>query len=167
MIRTATSARARMVGIGTVEHIWVTLSTTHLSGPLVAPARFPTMWASLLSLNCEASVKGSSAYIKYFYPSNRSGFDTDFMVNNDEETGLISYIGKIKDIPIRNINPMFRKEIHQNPVRPESLPMEYFCGKQPKNISCLIFRRFNYGYRYVINSTSSWLQEIVTPSWCS
>ena len=23
----------------------------------------------------------------------RSGFDTEYMVNNDEETGLISYIG--------------------------------------------------------------------------
>ena len=28
---------------------------------------------------------------------HRSGFDTDFMVNNDEETGLISYIGEIVD----------------------------------------------------------------------
>ena len=31
----------------------------------------------------------------FFYVFRRSGFDTDFMVNNDEETGLISYIGKI------------------------------------------------------------------------
>ena len=28
----------------------------------------------------------------------RSGFDTEYMVNNDEETGLISYIGLCLDL---------------------------------------------------------------------
>merc|ERR1719397_463024 len=41
MIQTATNVRAPMVGIG----------------PLAAHAQYPTMWASLSSLNCEASVK--------------------------------------------------------------------------------------------------------------
>ena len=52
------------------------------------------MWESLLSLNCGAFVKGYFAHL-FFHPFHRSGFDTDFMVNNDEETGLISYIGKM------------------------------------------------------------------------
>ena len=88
-----------MVGIGT-EHTCIKaflssqLFKNHLSGPLAAPAQYPTMLESLLSLNCEAFVKGSLA-IQFFYPFHRSGFDTDFMVNNDEETGLISYIGKL------------------------------------------------------------------------
>ena len=43
----------------------------------------------------------------FFYVFCRSGFDTDFMVNNDEETGLISYIGKIFPdiVRIRKILP--------------------------------------------------------------
>ena len=39
-------------------------------------------------------MKGCSAcFYHFFYLFHRSGFDTDFMVNNDEDTGLISYIG--------------------------------------------------------------------------
>ena len=85
----------------------------------------------------------------FFYVFCRSGFDTDFMVNNDEETGLISYIGKIfPDIePIKNHtnDKLFRKEIHENPVRPKPVPVEYFGVEQPKNISRLILGCINDG----------------------
>ena len=35
------------------------------------------------------SVQNTDFTLTFF----RSGFDTEYMVNNDEETGLISYIG--------------------------------------------------------------------------
>ena len=81
---------------------------------------------------------------------HRSGFDTDFMVNNDEETGLISYIGEIGDCFVGSSILMHRKEIYEDPVWPESLPMEYLCGKQPKNISGLLFWRLNDGDWWVV-----------------
>lgn len=42
------------------------------------------------------------------YPP-RSGFDTDYMINNDEETGLISYIGLYKCLHIQNCSKSGKK----------------------------------------------------------
>ena len=51
--------------------------------PLALPSRslMPISSFNLYTLSC---------------PVPRSGFDTEYMVNNDEETGLISYIGSAR-----------------------------------------------------------------------